>query len=342
MINKSVLFKAQENNNEPDNNKHGKQPLKLSQTLLLGFLLMFILVSIIGLVFYFLGKSQNTGTKNPTLITTSTQENGWKTYTNAKYNFTVDYPSDWSVREYPDSKDGASFNPPNDPGYPDKTDAIEIYVRGTLLNYTNLTFEEYAKMAGRETQNYNELATIKKVVTSNGTVGYETTWMVQPLTINGIPPADGESESLPITYFEIPGNKTSLVRVILNGEEFLDVYEKMLKTVVITTPATSSQDINETEVLENVIKKYIAVKNNVDKNSLTISVSEIEGNYAKGEVSDTGGGGMWFATKEEGAWALVWDGNGIIECSLFTLYPDFSKSLIPECYDTEKQDIVKR
>jgi len=51
---------------------------------------------------------------------------------------------------------------------------------------------------------------------------------------------------------------------------------------------------------------------------------------------------MWFASKEEGAWMLVWSGNGTIECLTFTLYPNFPTSMIPECYDSAKQDVVKR
>jgi hypothetical protein len=294
-----------------------------------------VLLIITGTVFYFLGKAQNIKTRivNPPIIPSSQppQIAAWKTYSNAKYNYTIEYPGDWTFSEYPDSKNGASFD-----------NGISISAGKTLLNYANQTLEEYAKIAGTEIQNYNKLASLKKVTTLSGAVGYETTWMVQPMTINGVPPTAKDSESLPITYFEIPGDKTTLVRVTLDRKEDLAIYEKMIVTVKINTPLTPIPTVDEASVLRYVIKKYIALKHKSDENSLTITVSKIEGNYAQGSVSEEGGGGMWFAEKNEGAWMLIWDGNGIIECSLFTLHPNFPTNMIPECYDTVKQNTVKR
>lgn len=313
-----------------------KTPTSLKQSLIKAILVFILLVGTTT-AFYLLGKAQNikTITVNPTATpsstSTPTQVSAWKTYSNTKYNYAIDYPNDWAFSEYEDSKSGASFN-----------DVISISVGKTLLNYANQTLEEYAKIAGKEIQNYDKLATIKKIITQNGAIGYETTWMVQPMTINGIPPTTKESESLPITYFEIPGNKTSLVKVTLDRKEDLATYEKMISTVKISVPLTPIPTVDEASVLRYVIKKYIALKHKSDENSLTLTVSQIDGNYAKGSVSDESSGGMWFAEKKDGAWMLVWDGNGIIECSTLTLYPDFSTSMIPECYDSAKQDVIKR
>ena len=319
---------------------------KSSAPLLITVLVAVIVLAATGTTFYFLGKIQNTNTSTvtPTTIPTTTAPlaTAWKTYSNTKYNYSIDYPSDWSFSEYPDSKSGASFDPLGKPSNSETSSAISISAGKTLLNYANQTLEEYAKIAGKEIQNYDKLASIKKITTSNRAVGYETTWMIQPMTINGIPLTAKESESLPITYFEIPGNKTALVRVTLDRKEDMVTYEKMLTTVKISAPLNPIPTVDEVSVLKYVIKKYIALKNNSNESSLTITVSKIEGNYAQGGASDEGGGGMWFAAKEDGVWKLVWDGNGVIECSTFTLYPNFSKSMIPECYDTAKQDTVKR
>ena len=309
---------------------------KLSIPILVTIIIVFIVIVFTGILFFFLGKAQNKNIRTinrPTMIPTATtqQDVSWKTYTNAKYNYTIDYPGDWDVKEFADSQYGASFN-----------DAVTISAGKTLLNYVNLSLEEYAKIAGSEVENRNSLASYKKITTTNGIVGYKTTWMVQGKTINGRPSTSGESESLPITYFEIPGNKTYLIRVTLDKEEDMAIYEKMLTTVKISTPLTPEPTVDEVSVLKNVIKKYISLKHRSNESSLTITVSKIEGNYAKGGVSDGSGGGMWFASKEEGAWMLVWDGNGTIDCSVFTLHPNFSTSIIPECYDSIKQDIVKR
>lgn len=291
-------------------------------------------------------KSAPTGTQNTPVVTvpTVTSAAQWKTYTNTKYNYSIDYPSNWEVREYPETKDGAAFNPFNKPGYPDSSDAITISA-GQKVGTMDDPFKDYVKTAASgEIQNFNKIASLKKITTTDGIVGYETTWMVQPMTVMGRPPTEGESESLPITYFEAPNSKTLLLRVYLNRKEDMNTYEKMLKTLKNITPlnATPTPTVDEAAVLKNVIKKYIALKHKSDEDSLTFSVSKIEGNFAQGGVSDEGGGGMWFAAKEDGVWKLVWDGNGVILCTDLINYPDFSKSMIPECYDEAKQDTIQR
>lgn len=285
-------------------------------------------------------------TATPTAIPASAAN--WKTYTNTKYNFSIDYPSDWRLREFPDTQDGASFNPLNMPGYPDVSDSISMNVGKKNGDYIDTAFEDYVKVAAnKEIQNYNELASIKKVTTTEGVVGYETTWMVQPITIMGRPPDSGDSESLPITYFEMPSDKTSLLQISLGKNEDLDIYEKMLITLKFTTPIqtpilTATPTVDEKSLLKTVIKEAIVVKHGSDGNSLNVTVSQIDGNYAKGGASDEGGGGMWFAAKVNGVWKLVWDGNGGILCSDLTSYPDFPVSMIPACWNDITQKTIQR
>lgn len=322
-----------------------KRNLKLSKWILILLAVLVVIIVVAGsTAFYFLGKIRNANSIRPfpSLTSTFTPAPTWKTYTNTKYNYTIEYPSDWSVREYSDSKEGAAFNPLDKPGYPNASDAISISAGQKLGNYTDLTLDEYAKIAGKEIQNYNKLASFKKIATDGGAAGYETTWMVQAITVMGRPPTEGESESLPITYFEIPGNKTALVRATLNRKEDLTTYEKMLTTVKVSAPLTPIPTVDEAAVLKYVIKKYITLKRGGDENALTITVSKIEGNYAQGGASAQGGGGMWFAAKQDGTWRLVWDGNGTIDCASFSLYPDFPTSMVPECYDSATQKTVKR
>jgi hypothetical protein len=320
---------------------------KPAQQSLVTAVVIFILLVVVGTAFFFLGKAQNTKqTKNsainPPTVASSPKVVAWKTYSNAKYNYSIEYPGDWVAHEYPDLKDGAFFNTLNMASTSSTNITVSISVAQKMGNYTNLSLEEYAKVAGKEIQNYDSLVSIKKVIATSGAVGYETTWMVQPMAIMGQPPTASASESLPITYFEIPGNKTSLIRVMAEQKEHLAVYEKMITTFKINTSLTSQPTVDEASTLKYVIKKYIALKHKSDESALAISVSKVEGNYAKGTANDEGGGGMWFAAKEDGVWKLVWDGNGIIECSTFDLYPQFPTSLVPSCFDPAKQDTVQR
>ncbi|MCL4389870.1 MAG: hypothetical protein M1484_00815 [Patescibacteria group bacterium] len=107
----------------------------------------------------------------------------WKTYTNTKFHYTIDYPAAWSAREYPDSQDGASFSH-------EGTQAVTIDAGPKISNYATEPFEDYVKVAGSiEIQNYGKLSSLKPVTTMAGPVGYETTW----------------GQSLPIAYFAVPG-----------------------------------------------------------------------------------------------------------------------------------------
>ncbi len=102
-----------------------------------------------------------------------------------------------------------------------------------------------------------------------------------------------------------------------------------------TSTATATPD--EATTLKTVIKNAIAAKSGGDASGLTITVSKIEGLYAKGSASDETSGAMWFAAKVNGTWKLVWDGNGAISCSDLTDYPNFPVSMIPDCYDDATQ-----
>ena len=99
---------------------------------------------------------------------------------------------------------------------------------------------------------------------------------------------------------------------------------------------------SDLEVLPTVIKAALINKNGQNAESLNIEVSEIEGGYAKGSASEQGEGGLWFAAKVNEKWRLVWDGNGVIECDSITPYPNFPTSLIPECFDTNTNEVVSR
>ncbi len=96
------------------------------------------------------------------------------------------------------------------------------------------------------------------------------------------------------------------------------------------------------EDLSSVIKEALIAKYGSSSADMVVTVSKIEGEYAKGMVTEQGGGGMWFAAKENDSWTLVWDGNGIIECDDIFSFPEFPISMIPECWDASKSALLKR
>lgn len=106
------------------------------------------------------------------------------------------------------------------------------------------------------------------------------------------------------------------------------------------TPAPTAYDDNS--ALISAIKAALVLKHGSPAAELNITVSKVDGNYAEGGASGSGGGGMWFAAKVDGSWKLVWDGNGQIDCTSISPYPDFPVTMISECWSTSSGKLIKR
>jgi hypothetical protein len=92
-----------------------------------------------------------------------------------------------------------------------------------------------------------------------------------------------------------------------------------------------------------LIKESLFKKNNwKESDDINVTVSTNDGNYASGIVTSQGGGGYFYAAKENGEWVIVADGNGLIMCSSLINYPKYPTSLIPECYDQTTEKSIKR
>ena len=114
------------------------------------------------------------------------------------------------------------------------------------------------------------------------------------------------------------------------------------ESAVVTVTPSPQPVVDEETTLLNAIKAALIAKHGANAGLLNITASKIESIYAQGGASAEGGGAMWFATKINGVWKLVWDGNGQINCSDIAPYPDFPTGMIPECWDTTTNKIVKR
>lgn len=106
------------------------------------------------------------------------------------------------------------------------------------------------------------------------------------------------------------------------------------------TPVPTATPVSED--LAGIIKTALIKKYGTQASDMNVTVSKIEGDYAKGMVTEQGGGGMWFAAKQSGFWTLVWDGNGIITCDDVSPFPGFPADLIPECWDNATDKLIKR
>lgn len=156
----------------------------------------------------------------------------WQTYANEKLGYSIDYPHNWALREFPDTQTGAGFRPLSSPEEI-ASECVVIDARGTAENEYDAPFDEYAEKAAIiEIQNYEELNSMEPVAGADGLAGYKTTWIYK--TMSG-----EEKISLPIAYFEnkkiIQGENGELkyktVQVVLNSQNCEEIYSQMLSTL---------------------------------------------------------------------------------------------------------------
>ncbi|MFA6307312.1 MAG: DUF333 domain-containing protein [Patescibacteria group bacterium] len=96
------------------------------------------------------------------------------------------------------------------------------------------------------------------------------------------------------------------------------------------------QPKSESEDISDKIKQLFVKKYQKDQAEVRVTVNQQTKNYARGGVKfgrdGIGEGGIFLASKVNGEWQLVFDGNGMISCSLIEDY-DFPASMIPDCFE---------
>ncbi|MDD4785216.1 MAG: PsbP-related protein [Candidatus Shapirobacteria bacterium] len=198
------------------------------------FFVLFLIVTSISIILLFpKGQSipqtsQINESVTPTSIATPTSNptSNFKTYINKKYGYSIKYLNNWAFREFPDLRSGAGFKLISDIDIdePYTTEFIVVDARGRDGNHFNTNFDEYVKVAGTyEIEGYESLASIKKITTDTGLIGYETTWIYS--TRKGT-----KATSLPITYFNPTNSSEYTVQVSLNDENYIDDYHKIIST----------------------------------------------------------------------------------------------------------------
>ena len=207
------------------------------------FIIVFVVVLGLGAVMYWyiagvmpkntgVPSGSDYGTSYITPLAHQGATTSWQIYKNKLFGYSIAYPSDWTLREFPDTQTGAGlrpFNSPNDVA----SECITVDERSAPASDYMVPLDAYAKIAGRmEIQGYDTIHTIQSVTTTDGLVGYETTWLYKTVT-------GQENISLPITYIE--NNKTiqtsnglmkyKTLQIILNSGDCKEVYDHMLSTV---------------------------------------------------------------------------------------------------------------
>lgn len=106
-------------------------------------------------------------------------------------------------------------------------------------------------------------------------------------------------------------------------------------TKVATSSAKTSTESTQTVDDTALIKKAVAIKSGESEANLEITVSTLEGDFAKGSSNLKGeetGGGYFIATKINGDWVVVHSGQDNPKCSDVNPH-NFPVSMVPECLD---------
>lgn len=145
-----------------------------------------------------------------------------------------------------------------------------------------------------------------------------------------------------VAYF-----KGWLPNVSFTKPQALSVQNTEVANQPVVTPEpvatqSASPEASDDQSILAAVKVALVAKRGADFSELSYTLKKVEGNYASGAVNGTGGGGMWFAANVNGAWQIVSDGNGVTLCSDLTPYPNFSKDMIPECWDSATNKLITR
>ncbi len=76
------------------------------------------------------------------------------------------------------------------------------------------------------------------------------------------------------------------------------------------------------EDVEQILKQRFAEKYNKNVNEVELHINDQIPSFVKGGIKFAGeiSGAMFFAAEVGGEWVIVWDGNGVYECSLLQSY----------------------
>ncbi len=151
-----------------------------------------IAIILIGIYFHFLKKNLSTSGVSSITPTTANQIKNWNTYTNTKYNYSLEYPTTWEVqspgRAAIAESDGPIFQTPD--CINKKIRCGTVQVTANLLK--NITVEAYDSKKYYDTtygtnQDTNVKAVSEKAITFAGVPAYERIFW-QNIDSNGVKP----------------------------------------------------------------------------------------------------------------------------------------------------------
>ena len=130
---------------------------------------LFLFISLGVISFFVLNKKtiSQEKKKQEAIIVNGIDISNWKTYRNEEYGYMIKYPSDWEMREFPNTKTGASFTK--------NWERIIIASRKSNFKKFYSSFDKYIYNAGYEISR-TPYDSIKEFTTTSDVKGYLVNW----------------------------------------------------------------------------------------------------------------------------------------------------------------------
>ena len=96
-----------------------------------------------------------------------------------------------------------------------------------------------------------------------------------------------------------------------------------------------NQEMNEDDSLNyGDLFEMLAEKHNVSREEIKLDPTFIVDNYIRGNITINEETNLFIVSSEKGAWEILFEGSGVINCALFEDY-SFPQALIADCQAVE-------
>ena len=116
-----------------------------------------------------------------------------------------------------------------------------------------------------------------------------------------------------------------------------------LDTVLRCSECVEEFRFQFTEDDAKAVKAALLAKLGTSDDNLDVQITQKDAKHAKGNVKEKTsevGGGYFLASRVDGQWVIVYDGQATPNCNQVNPY-DFSTNMVPECLDSSGKVVAR-
>ena len=274
---------------------------------------------------------------NEVKTTASINITDWKVYKNTAYNYELKYPADWIIGTTfganPETFSAPSFTPANcfDDGVCPSFSVGNVHEIGKdekIEDGISLNTEDRIIAKGEIEISGEKASFVEYYQASYGRGDGGMGLVRQEIKLI-------HNNTMYRFYIEEHNSDINKIKTS-NDWKYKKVFEDMLESFVFTdskkTETSSSlQNSSQAPSSEEELVSVLADKYQKEEKEVSITIKKEEGDFIRGGVEFEPGGegnsGMFLATKINGKWVVVYDGNGVPDCNKLVGY-GFSKDML--------------